>query len=164
MKNLLNLIEEQNQFNDYIEEKVEALRKHQEYLNEYIPKEMQKYELTYTKTEEDKNLHIFSYNELEITIKVENPVDKKIQLSEAVIKRLEIKVLIKRRMTSSGRNYTIYDRTKYKTEYKEKGKYRYSDYESGSTTTESILDILEKIFEEDFKYLASEEDCPFLKG
>jgi len=41
MKNLLNLIEEQNQFNDYIEEKVEALRKHQEYLNEYIPKEMQ---------------------------------------------------------------------------------------------------------------------------
>jgi len=67
-------------------------------------------------------------------------------------------------MTSSGRNYTIYDRTKYKTEYKEKGKYRYSDYESGSTTTESILDILEKIFEEDFKYLASEEDCPFLKG
>ena len=150
MISLKQLICEQDEFNIYIDEKIEALRTHQTYLNKLIPEELVKTGLIYTQVEKNPNKHIFIYSELKIEIETKNPVDEKIPLSQAVSERLKIEISINRKLNSITRNYSILDRTKYKTEYKENGTYRYSVH-TNEEADKNLFEVLERIFEHEAK-------------
>lgn len=162
MKNLLKLINEQNELNVYIDEKVEALRKHQLFLNETIPEQFIKNGLEYITDEKKPNMHLFTYSELEITIEVKNPIDQELPLSKAISKRLEIEIKIKRKVDTESRLYSIMDRTKYKTEYKENGTYRYSIYRE-EDAEKDLFEIIDRIFNHEIKQeiLDPNKDLPF---
>lgn len=161
MISLKQLISEQDEFNIYIDEKVEALRNHQTYLNKLIPEELVKTGLIYTQVEKNPNKHIFTYSELKIEIETKNPVDEKIPLSQAVSKRLKIEISINRKLSTTARNYSILDRTKYKTEHKENGTYRYSIH-ANEGSDKNLFDVLERIFEYETKQPMEDQDLPFL--
>ena len=160
MISLKQLINEQDEFNVYIDEKVEALRNHQNYLNKIIPEELVKTGLTYTPVEKNPNKHIFTYSELKIEIETKNPVDGKVPLSKAISDRLKIEIAICRKLNSDIRNYTVLDRTKYKSEYKENGTYRYSVYPNEETDKE-LFNVLERIFEYEAKQPMKDKDLPY---
>jgi hypothetical protein len=160
MISLKQLINEQDELNIYIDEKIEALREHQNHLNKIIPDGLLENGLTYTKVEKNPNKHVFTYSELKIEIETKNPVDEKIQLSEAISKRLRIEISINRKLTAIPRKYSILDRTKYKTEYKETGTYRYSIY-SNEEAQKDLFSILERIFEHESKEAINDTDLPY---
>lgn len=160
MISLKQLISEQDEFNIYIDEKVEALRTHQTYLNKLIPKELVKTGLIYTQVEKNPNKHIFTYSELKIEIETKNPVDEKIPLSQAVSERLKIEISINRKLNTIARNYSILDRTKYKTEHKENGTYRYSIH-TNEGSNKNLFEVLERIFEYETKQPMEDKDLPF---
>lgn len=160
MISLKQLISEQDEFNIYIDEKVEALRTHQTYLNKLIPEKLVKAGLIYTQVEKNPNKHIFTYSELKIEIETKNPVDEKIPLSQAVSERLKIEISINRKLNSITRNYSILDRTKYKTEHKENGTYRYSVHTS-EEADKNLFEVLERIFEHEAKQPMQDKDLPF---
>ena len=160
MISLKQLISEQDEFNIYIDEKIEALRTHQTYLNKLIPEELVKTGLIYTQVEKNPNKHIFIYSELKIEIETKNPVDEKIPLSQAVSERLKIEISINRKLNSITRNYSILDRTKYKTEYKENGTYRYSVH-TNEEADKNLFEVLERIFEHEAKQPMEDKDLPF---
>lgn len=160
MISLKQLISEQDEFNIYIDEKVEALRTHQTYLNKLIPEKLVKTGLIYTQVEKNPNKHIFTYSELKIEIETKNPVDEKIPLSQAVSERLKIEISINRKLNSITRNYSILDRTKYKTEHKENGTYRYSVH-TNEEANKNLFEVLERIFEHEAKQPMQDKDLPF---
>ena len=160
MISLKQLICEQDEFNIYIDEKIEALRTHQTYLNKLIPEELVKTGLIYTQVEKNPNKHIFIYSELKIEIETKNPVDEKIPLSQAVSKRLKIEISINRKLNSITRNYSILDRTKYKTEYKENGTYRYSVH-TNEEADKNLFEVLERIFEHEARQPMEDKDLHF---
>lgn len=160
MISLKQLINEQDEFNIYIDEKIEALRTHQDYLNKIIPKELIKTGLIYTEVEKNPNKHIFTYSELKIEIETKNPIDEKTPLSQAVSERLRIEVSINRKLDSKSRNYSILDRTKYKTEDKENRTYRYSVY-ANEESDKNLFEVLERIFEHEAKQPMEDKKLPF---
>ena len=110
--------------------------------------------------EKNPNKHIFIYSELKIEIETKNPVDEKIPLSQAVSERLKIEISINRKLNSITRNYSILDRTKYKTEYKENGTYRYSVH-TNEEADKNLFEVLERIFEHEAKQPMEDKDLPF---
>ncbi|MDC4987857.1 hypothetical protein OHW15_18145 [Acinetobacter baumannii] len=160
MISLKQLMSEQDEFNIYIDQKVGALRNHQNHLNKIIPEELVKAGLSYTPVEKNPNQHIFTYSELKIEIETKNPVDGKAPLSQAISDRLKIEISIARKLNSVIRKYAILDRTKYKSEYKENGTYRYSIYPN-EESEKDLFSILERIFEHEVKQPMEDKDLPY---
>lgn len=151
---------EQDEFNIYIDEKVEALRNHQNHLNKIIPEELVKNGLIYTQVDKNPNQHIFTYSELKIEIETKNPVDGKIPLSQAIADRLKIEISINRKLNTAVRKYIVLDRTKYKSEYKEHKIYRYSIYPN-EESEKDLFSVLERVFAYEMKQPMQDKDLPY---
>lgn len=159
MNGLEKLITEQDNLNNWIEEKVQKLRDHQNFLDNLLVEKFTSLELDHVRKTSDRKSHLFTYNELSIEIEIKNPVDnKKLTLSEAVGKRLFINIWIQRKLKAIPSLYVIQDKTK----YKQGNEYRY--VWSNDKECSDILELINKILNQEAEQrieLRDTDDLPF---